>query len=338
MRPETHRSLTRGVAGGFALAIGAMTGLPAGAGFNDASVAARSTFTAVPDWLAPAVSSQAVGKSHAGSAQYLADGIKQGGSYYVYANVADSGNPARGVSAVAADVSAISTGRTAEPLAFGSYSIEGTTYNYRTAAIAANASLSGTKSYSITSTDGFNPPRVQNYSVTVDNTAPSAADIQTAGDGDGRAEQNETITFTFSEEIDPQSILNGWTGAATAVQVQLIDGNLLLFLGAPDTVRILNSSGSSQLPLGDVRLPGAGYVVGLLGLPGTTMVFSPSTMVKPAGSNAITVTLGPRTAGSPEPGEGGAMTWLSSTTPYDAAGNQAAGDSQGESGSSDREF
>ncbi len=52
-------------------------------------------------------------------------------------------------------------------------------------------------------------------SVTLDNTVPTASDIQTANNGSivGRAETGDTITYTFSEAMDPSSILSGWTGA-----------------------------------------------------------------------------------------------------------------------------
>ena len=293
-----------------------------------------------PDWTPPSVDRSAIAKSTG----YLANSVKQGGTYYVYANVTDTGNPPSGLSlapaGVKANEGAVTAGQTNVALTAGSYSVNGQTYNYRSALQTADNPLAaGPKSYSVTPTDQAGNSAVQNgFSVTVDNTAPSAVDIQTSGDGDGNAEAGETVVFTFSEEIDPQSILSGWTGASTSVQVHVIDGNLLLFIGAPDTVRIFNSSGGSQLPFGDLTLPGAGYNVGLLGLPATTMVFSPSTMVKTAGSSVITITLGPRTQGSPDAGQSGAMSWDSTTTPYDAAGNLAVGDTQGESGLSDREF
>jgi signal peptidase I len=315
--------------------------VPALATFTKA-VSASSTITADTDWTAPTVSTTTIAKATG----YLAGSVKQNGSYYVYANVTDTGNPASGMTGtppgtVTADATALGgANNVALSTTSGPWSVQGQSYSYRSALLpAANPLAAGAKTYSITSTDHDGNSRQQtNFPVTVDNTAPTAFDVQTTGDGDGNAEQGETITYTFSEEIDPESILAGWNGASTNVQVQLIDGNLILFLGAADTVRIFNSAGSAQLPFGDLTLPGAGYNVGVLTLPGTTMVFSPSTMVKSAGSNTITITLGPLTAGSPDPGQSGAMTWNSTTTPYDAAGNTATGNAQTESGASDKEF
>ena len=60
----------------------------------------------------------------------------------------------------------------------------------------------------------------------VDNTAPTASTVQTAnkaGGIAGRPEIGDTITFTFSEPIDPKSVLSGWTGAATSAVVRIGD-------------------------------------------------------------------------------------------------------------------
>ena len=81
--------------------------------------------------------------------------------------------------------------------------------------------------------------------MTVDNTAPTASNVQAVNVAStvGQAELSDTITYTFSEPIDPQSILAGWTGASTNVVVRLNNAN-------PDTVTIYNSANTTQLPLG----------------------------------------------------------------------------------------
>ena len=53
----------------------------------------------------------------------------------------------------------------------------------------------------------------------MDNTAPTATDVQTTNVGggtNGKAETGDTITFTYSETLDPYSILAGWNGSSTA--------------------------------------------------------------------------------------------------------------------------
>lgn len=312
----------------FLVAVALVAGGPAAlAAFTSTGSAANTVATAA-DWTAPSVSSTVIAKQTG----YLAGSIKQGGSYYVYANVADSGNPASGISTVRTDVSAITTGQTAVTLTAGSYSVNGTSYNYRSGALTANGSLSGTKGYTITSTDNLAYVRLENgYSVTVDNTAPTATGISTGNSGGGNhglAEAGDTITFTFSEQIDPQSILAGWTGASTGVTVEFQDGGCLLLLCGSDSFTI------PGLPFGIVDLASAGYygctVIGIV-CDNTPASFVNSPMV--ASTNTITITLGTRSGGSGAFNDVGAnndMTWDSTTTPYDAAGNSASGNAVAE--------
>ena len=303
------------------MAVALVAGAPAAlAAFTSTSSAANTVATAA-DWTAPSVSSTVIAKQTG----YLAGSIKQGGSYYVYANVSDSGNPASGISTVKTDVSAVTTGQTAVTLNAGSYSVSGTTYNYRSGALTANGSLSGTKAYTVTSTDNLAYARLQSgYSVTVDNTAPTATGISTGDAGNhGLAETGDTITFTFSEQIDPQSILAGWTGASTSVTVEFADGGCLLFLCGSDTFSI------TSLPFGSVDLNSAGYygcnVIGIV-CDKTPASFVNSPMV--ASANSITITLGTRSGGNGsfiDETSNSDIAWDSTTTPYDAAGNAASG-------------
>ena len=308
---------------------------PAAANFTSTTTASHSVASAA-DWLPPSVSTTVIAKQTG----YLAGSIKQGGTYYVYANVADSGNPASGISTVRTDVSAITSGSTAVNLTSGSYSINGVSYNYRTAALTAGNPLSGTKNYTITSTDALSYSPLQNgYSVTLDNTAPTATNISTgnaSGGNHGLAEIGDTITFTFSEQIDPQSILSGWTGASTNVVVELIDGGCTLFLCGADSFKIYDSAYSATLPFGTVDLNDDGYY----GCADLAVVCSKtptsfgntgthSTMVQSGSS--ITITLGTQSGGSGSVNDNSVvsdMTWSCTNTPYDAAGNtvSASGD------------
>jgi hypothetical protein len=314
-------------------AVALMAAAPAAlAAFTSATSAANTVATAA-DWTAPSVSSTIVAKQTG----YLAGSIKQGGTYYVYANVADSGNPASGISTVKTDESAVTSGQTNVSLTAGSYSVNGVTYNYRTVLQTASSPLSGTKNYTLTSTDALGYSRLQTgYTVTIDNTAPTATNISTGNAGGGThgyAEIGDTITFTFSEQIDPESILAGWTGAATNVVVELIDGGCTVVLCAADDFQIYNAAYSATLPLGSVDLGGGGYYgcsgIGVLcgktptafGATGTA-----STMVQSA--NTITITLGTNSGGNGTihtVGGNTDMAWDSTTTPYDAAGNTASG-------------
>src|SRR6266540_2236454 len=150
--------------------------------------------------------------------------------------------------------------------------------------------------------------------VVVDNTAPSASDIQAVnktGGIAGRAEIGDTITYTFSEPIDPNSILASWTGASTNIVLRLNDGG-----AGNDTVTIFNSANTSQLPLGSVSLARTDYTTANItfGASGTA-----STMVM--SGNAITITLGTQSAAATTGGGNSTMVWTPSATATDRAAN-----------------
>ena len=119
-------------------------------------------------------------------------------------------------------------GGTAVALTAGSYSAGGTAYDYRSAVETAATTLSaGSKSYTITSTDKAANAGTQTFTTVVDNTPPTAIDVQStnvSGGTVGRLDKGDTLTLTYSGAIDPYSVLTGWTGATTNVQVALVDG------------------------------------------------------------------------------------------------------------------
>jgi len=298
--------------------------------FTKTKTVPSNTFSTKADWVAPTSSAETIAKTAGGTPGF----IKQGGTYFVYANVTDTGNPASGVSTVTANVSTITTGQTAASLSSGSFSVGGVSYNYRSASLTANNPLSaGSYTYSLTSTDvAGNSGTQSGFTVTVDNTAPTASDIQAtnkAGGTAGQAEQGDKIIYPFSETIDPNSILSGWTGASTNVVVRLNDGGLL----GDDTVTIYNSANSAQLPFGTVDLGSTGYT-------GSNVTFgatgAASTMVQ--SGSTITITLGHASGSTSSPLLNSTMTWSPSATATDPAGNACSTASATESGASDKEF
>jgi hypothetical protein len=280
----------------------------------------------IPDTTPPAVSAAIINKSTGDTPGY----VKQGGQYYVYATATDTGIYATGVASVTADVSNITTGTTAASMTAGSYTVAGVSYTYRSSLLTADAVLTaGSKSFTITAKDVANNSTTQGgFSVTVDNTAPTATDIQTAnvsGGTNGLAETGDSIMFTFSEPIDPNSVIAGWGGGPTTVTVRLLNGVLL----ANDSVAIYNQANTTQLPLGSVDLGLLTYTLGDVTFTGSTMQMSGST---------ITVTLG-TASGSPQTNlVNSTMTWTPSTTATDRAGNGCLATSATESGAADKEF
>jgi hypothetical protein len=297
--------------------------------FTAKTTSAGNSITAAADFRAPTASASVIGKTAGGTVGQ----IKKGGTYYVYANASDTGNPASGVSTVAANVSTITSGSTAAALSAGSFSAGGVTYGYRSAALTAGSTLAaGSYTYSLTLKDVAGNSKTQTgFTVTVDNTAPAGTDVQTVNGGatNGLAEAGDKITFSFSKAIDPNSILSGWNGGSTNVVVRLSNG----LSGANDTVKVYNATNATQLPLGSVNLGGAEYTGAELtfGATGTAsaMVMSGAT---------ITITLGTQSAAATTAPATGTMSWTPSASATDAAGNAASTTAVSESGTADKDF
>lgn len=288
-----------------------------------------NSITAATDFRAPSASASVIGKTAGG----INGQIKKGATYYVYANVTDTGNPASGVSTVTANVSSITSGSTAVALSAGSFNSGGVSYGYRSAAQTAGTSLAaGTYSYSLTLTDVAGNSQTQSgFSVTVDNTAPAGTDVQTVNGGttNGLAEAGDKITFSFSKAIDPNSILSGWSGSATGVVVRLNNGSG----SGNDTVTVFNSTNATQLPLGSVNLGRTDYTGASItfGATGTASSMAMS-------SNTITITLGTQSAAATTAAATGTMTWTPSASATDPAGNGVSTTAVTETGAADKDF
>ncbi len=109
----------------------------------------------------------------------------------------------------------------------------------------------------------------------VDNTAPTATNVQTGvtGTTPGQPQQGDTLVFTFSEQIAPGTIVAGWNGTGTQnVTVTMDTGNHLSITGA-------------TLVNGFITLGGTGYIQN-----GKAVVFSNSTIAQ--SGTTVTLTLG----------------------------------------------
>ena len=279
----------------------------------------------------PTVTGATIAKSAGGTAGY----IKQGGTYYVYANVAGSGTPPAGVSTLTADVGNVTTGQTAASLSSGSYTVDGQSYNYRSAQLTAKSSLSaGSKSFTVSLTDSGSTKTTTSYSVMVDNTVPAGSGIQTANAGGGtagRAEVGDTLTLTYNDQLDPNSLFSGWDGSSMNVAVVLVDGGT----SANDTIQVWDVPRVTQIPLGTIDLGRKDYLTSrssiVYGLSGT-----PSTMVM--NGSTITITLGTPSVTADTATGNGTMTWTPSASATDRAGNASSTAAVTENGSGDKEF
>lgn len=275
------------------------------------------------DVTAPSVSAAVIAKTAGG----VGGQIRQGGQYRVYANVVDLGSPASGVSTVRSNVSTVTAGATAVDLTAGSFTVEGASYNYRSAALTASNPLApGPKTFTVTATDlATNSATQSGFSVVVDNSPPGAADVQTVNGGatPGRAEAGDQVVFTFSEPMDPYDILAGWDGSPTAVTLRLVQN------GGGDRVQIRNAAGSATLPLGTVFLNRTDFT-------GQTRTFTGSTMVMTGPT--ITITVGTASGAVTTAAGAATMTWTPSNAATDPAGNACSTTTANESGAADLDF
>jgi hypothetical protein len=293
------------------VSLGLVLGLGGGAlaAFSATTTDGANQFVATVDWEPPHVTRTVVAKTPG----YLGGKIGQGGQFFVYAQIDDGGNPPAGVGSVTADVSALSTGGIAVAMAVGSFSVEGVLYNYRSAVRTANNPLAaGIRTYSFAMADVVAPtPNSQTqtgFTVTVDNTVPAPVNMTSAnvtGGTVGRAEQGDSITYTWSEPIDPESLVPGWDGGSpTTVTVRLANN------GAGDQVRIRSSAGNLN-NFGTVFLQ-QDYISGAGDFTGSAI-----TML----GNAVTIVLGTQSGTTKLVTVATPTTWQASTGSYDAAGN-----------------
>ena len=134
-----------------------------------------------------------------------------------------------------------------------------------------------------------------------DTVAPAGSNAVAANGGTARRiDDGDTVTFTFSEPVDPGTIKSGWNGTSTTV-----------------TVTFTNSGGNDTFVVGGTNLGSvnttANYVSGTATCAGSTMSASGST---------VTVTLG-ACGGSTRNGPGGGtqFLWTPSSAMTDLAGN-----------------
>jgi hypothetical protein len=261
--------------------------------------------------------------------------IKASGTYFVYANATDAGS---GIDTVTANVNNVTSGQTAVPLTACSSSctVGGTTYSYKSAQLTAGSGLAANQTYTITATDAAgNATPATSFTATIDNTAPAASAVATAnhtGGTVGRPELSDTVTLTFSEQMDPNTILSGWGGSSTPIVVRIANAGGT----AHDFVTFWNSTNTTQLTtLGNIDLGRAGYVN-----TGATVTFgasgTASTMVQ--SGSTVTITLGTPSTTAKTVTNTTTMIWNSASTASDLAGNPATGNALTEGGAADAEF
>jgi hypothetical protein len=296
------------------------------AAFSGGSANPANDLRARSDWSPPVASASVIAKASGGSGGY----IRPGASYHVYATVTDSGNPPSGTSTVTADVSSVTSGQTAAPLLSGSFSVDGGTYTHRSAALTANAALADrSHAYTLALRDGAdNTAARTGLSVVGDSTPANATDLHldnAAGGTRGKPEAGDQLVLTYSEPVDPTTVLAAWTGTATGAVVRITDGGSQ----GNDILTIRNAAGTAQLPLGSIDLRRRDFVT-------ATRDFSASTMSRNAAT--ISVVLGTPNGATGTVTVAGTMLWTPSSSVTDRAGNPTSLTAVAETGTADLDF
>jgi hypothetical protein len=175
----------------------------------------------------------------------------------------------------------------------------------------ASTLAAGTYTAQATQTDTSSNTGTSNANTfTVDTTKPTATRVvgaNKAGGTAGKIENGDTLTFTYSEAIDPTSVLSGWNGAATSMRVRFTNNS------TNDQISLLDGgTGSTQLGIGTVATAG-NYV--------SATTTSTSTMVLSADGTTITITCGTPSNVQSTAVTANGMTWSFNAVVKDLAGN-----------------
>jgi hypothetical protein len=286
-----------------------------------------ATRTATKDTAAPTVTGVAIGPT----ANSSSGSIRKGGSYYIYGNASDAASGS--VAAVTANLNNVTPGAAAVALTAtgGPFTAGGVTYAYRSAALTAGGALTaGAKTFTVTATDAAsNSSTPANGSVNIDNTAPSASAVALAnhtGGVAGKPEIGDTVTFTYSTEMDPGTLYSGWDWGSTPD----LTNATVAFQDSPtgNGTNKNNDSLSVAAPAG-IDLGAVTNLEGHL-VPTAQSSYSFAATVHYAvtgGQSVVTVTLGDLNPGSTAVGTAASSTfaWTPPATQTDLATNPISG-------------
>ena len=291
--------------------LAALAAAGSGVGLSSATFTATShstaTFGAASDWVAPDLSVISPGDGAllrsgsvtVGGAAGNDDGDSATISFSLYSGSAASGTPVL----------------TRSASRFGAYWY-------------ASLTSLGDGTYTILATqsdDAGNTARATR-TFTVDTTGPTrvSANAENGSGNAGRLDAGDTVTFSYSEAIDPDSVLSGWSGnSAAAVKVRFFnnvatntDGFTVLDSGSAANVKLdAGSTSSAGVTLGG----GANYVT-------NTVTFT-GTMTRSADGKSFVIVLGSNDNPSRVSNSQAAtakLTWTPKAGPTDLAGNALA--------------
>jgi chitinase len=162
----------------------------------------------------------------------------------------------------------------------------------------------------------------------VNNTGPTGIDVQGSNGGvNDKLDAGDSVVFTYSTTMDPNSILAGWSGASAPIKVRVNNG------GTSDSMEFYDNTNTTPL--------------GLLAT-GTALAINIDHVTAPSVFNAtivrsgvnITVTIGSLVSGAVNGSPKGknAMVWNTSSQAQSTAGKPTLPTTVTESGASDLDF
>ena len=289
------------------------------AAFTAATQNPGNVVTARPDWTPPSTSRAVVQKSEGGETGYL----RMLGNFRAYAQVTDGGNPPSGVASVRAEEPNSGYALNLSP---GAFTVDGLTYNWASAvAQIPLLTFAGSYPWDVISTDNLGLTNRQTpFVAVVDNTRPTATNVQTANGGPGaiagRPNAGDMLTLTINDPLDRISIVAGWTTGTATVTVRILNGTG----GTPDRLTIDGSN------FGTVSLGRNDYV-------SAETTFTGSSLVR--NTNQLVLTLGTLGVGTPTTAAGnGTMSFTPDADAFDRAGNRINATVATEAAPADRDF
>jgi chitinase len=284
--------------------------------FSDSTANSGNTVTASADWTAPTISSVILQKAEGG----VTNKFHPSDTFYVYAAVADTGNPAAGIGTITASTTNIATVSSATLTTTGGpWTVGGTSYNYRTAVLTAKSTLT-TQSYSYSlsvSDSAGNGPATSSPTVASSTAAfaPSSFLTTNVTGTAGKADAGDTITFTYSSAPDPESVFAGWNGTSRTVNVAFADKGIY---GTTSDIVGITDAGGNSTSIGFITTAGD-YITGgnLVAYPTSTIALSGSTFTVTLGAPDVAASTRTDTASH-------AAVWSSFATAFDTFGNASS--------------
>lgn len=284
------------------------------------------TVSAVPDWVAPTASRLVLqkGPSAGVTERGMSGYVRPGGTYRICSKFADTGNPASNlkdasIASIASLTANVSDGALNALVAGSSWCPS--TDDRESATLSVDAGVTnGTKTFTVQVRDNALNARTQTGSVEVDGTPPTAMSFTTANKVNGTVshpETGDTMTFTFSEPMDPASIIPGWDGSGQrTIRTHFSDQG-----GQKDDRITLTNTANQRIPLANTAA--ASWIDTRQNIANGDFYFTSTLEVS---GNSFVVTFGAASTAPAAPptrtdGNTAAATWPTSDKLFDRAGN-----------------